>query len=475
MCWPCAGTAAADGVGDGVGDGAGDDARAGRDEVGAASAAGAVPLDAAGRAAITARIDALGRQGLRVLAIATRHVHDPATTMSAADEHDLVFAGIVAFLDPPKLSAGQALRDLQARGVACKIVTGDNEAVTLHLAGVLGLAVRGVLTGRAIAQMDDAALRAAVGRNNLFCRVTPVQKNRVVLALKARGHVVGYLGDGINDAPPLHSADIGISVEGAVDVAKQAADLVLLAPDLAVLRLGVLEGRRTFANVMKYIMMATSSNFGNMVSMAAAALFVPFLPMLPVQILLNNFLYDLSEVALPLDRVDPAQLRRPKVWDIGFIRNFMLAMGSLSSLFDLLTFAVLIGALKANEATFQTAWFVESMATQVLVVFVIRTRGRPWRSRPSGWLALATLGTAAAAAALPFVPLGAAFGFVPLPAWFMGTIAGLTVGYLVAAKFAKRLFHRLTPVKPKRPRHPRMGRRRQRRSPEEPAAWTAPP
>lgn len=417
-----------------------------------------VVLDDAARAALAAQIEAFGQQGLRVLGVATRRVEDNSAPMSAADEHALVFAGFLTFLDPPKLSAGQALRDLHACGISCRIVTGDNEAVTQHLAAVLGLPVHGVLTGKQVAAMDDLALSASVAHTNLFCRVTPEQKSRIVLALKARGHVVGYLGDGINDATALHSADIGISVDDAVDVAKQAADLVLMERDLSVLRQSVLEGRRTFVNVMKYIMMATSSNFGNMVSMAAAALFVPFLPMLPVQILLNNFLYDLSEVALPLDHVDSAQLRRPKTWDIGFIRNFMLALGTLSSLFDLLTFALLIEVLKAGEATFQTAWFVESMATQVLVVFVIRTRKLPWRSRPSLWLSAATLATAAGAVALPFTPLGAAFGFVPLPLWFLAALAGMTAVYLVCAEGAKQLFYRLMPLKRPRHRPPRIGR-----------------
>ncbi|HJW11337.1 MAG TPA: HAD-IC family P-type ATPase, partial [Albitalea sp.] len=413
----------------------------------------------AGRAEITRRFDAFGAEGLRVLALATRHVADADTDMTAADEHDLVFAGFVAFLDPPKLSAGQALRDLQARGIAPKIVTGDNEAVTRHLCGVLKFPLHGLLTGPQIAQMDDFALRAAVQRNNAFCRVTPEQKNRIVLALRARGHVVGYLGDGINDAPPLHSADVGISVDGAVDVAAQAADLVLMKHDLAVLRQGVLEGRRTFVNVMKYIMMATSSNFGNMASMAAAALFVPFLPMLPVQILLNNFLYDLSEIPIPLDQVDSAELRRPKRWNIALVRNFMLCFGSLSSLFDFATFALLIFVLKATEASFQTAWFIESMATQVLVVFVIRTRALPWRSRPSPWLAASTLAVAALVLVLPYTPAGAAFGFVPLPGWFLASVLALTAAYLAAAEGLKHVFHQLTFLNIWRPMRPSMEKR----------------
>ena len=242
--------------------------------------------------------------------------------------------------------------------------------------------VTGVLTGAEIAQLDDHALEARVDGVNLFCRVNPAQKNRIIVALKARGHVVGYLGDGINDAPALHSADVSISVDTAVDVAKEAADLILLKRDLQVVHDGVLEGRRTFANIRKYIMMGTSSNFGNMFSMAAASVFLPFLPMLPTQILLNNVLYDLSEVAIPLDHVDADEIRGPQAWDMTFIRNFMWIIGPVSSLFDFLTFYVLLAVLNANEALFQTGWFVESLATQVLVIFVIRTRHNPLSSRP---------------------------------------------------------------------------------------------
>jgi P-type Mg2+ transporter len=400
------------------------------------------PLDHTLRDEITRRFDAFSAQGFRLLAVAVRRVEDVSRPMSAADEHDLVFVGFVTFVDPPKLSAGHALKELQALGIEPKIVTGDNEAVTRHLCELLGLPVKGVLGGREIAAMDDPALRAAVERANLFCRVTPEQKNRIVLALKAGGHVVGFMGDGINDAPPLRSADVGISVDGAVDVAKQAADLVLLRHSLAVLSRGVREGRRTFANVMKYIMMATSSNFGNMVSMAGAALFLPFLPMRPVQILLNNLLYDLSEVALPMDQVDEAELRRPRAWDLGVVRNFMLCLGPVSSLFDFATFALLIFAVKAGEATFQTAWFVESLATQVLVVFVIRTPGAPWRSLPSPWLTASTLLVAAAAVILPYTSFGAALGFVPLPGWLLLAIAALALVYLAVAELAKRVFLR---------------------------------
>ena len=274
--------------------------------------------------------------------------------MSAADEHDFVFAGFIAFADPPKVTTPAALRSLAEHGVAVKIVTGDNEAVTRHLCGLLGITVENVLTGPGIAAMDDAALRAAAARANLFCRATPEQKSRVVRAVRAAGHVVGYLGDGINDAPPLHAADVGISVDAGPEVARQAADLVLLEHDLGVLRDGIREGRRTLANVSKYVLMATSSNFGNMVSMAAAALFLPFLPMLPVQILLNNFLYDLSELPIPTDRVEDTELLVPRRWDTAFIRDFMLSFGPLSSIFDLLAFALFYGVMHAQAAVFQT-------------------------------------------------------------------------------------------------------------------------
>ncbi|MGZ5265624.1 MAG: magnesium-translocating P-type ATPase [Caldimonas sp.] len=407
-----------------------------------AAASGAQPLDAAARERIAALFDRHSAEGLRLLAVATRHVDDSASAVSAADEHDLVFAGFVAFADPPKRAAAAAIGSLAEHGVALKIVTGDNEAVTRHLCGVLGVAVDGVLSGVQIAAMDDAALRAAAARANLFCRVTPEQKSRVVRALQAGGHVVGYLGDGINDAPPLHTADVGISVESGVDVARQAADLVLLEHDLAVLRDGIREGRRTLVNVNKYVLMATSSNFGNMFSMAAAALFLPFLPMRPVQILLNNFLYDLSELPIPTDRVADADLLAPRRWDTAFIRNFMLCFGPLSSVFDLLAFALLYGVLHTSAAVFQTAWFVQSMATQVLVIFVIRTTRAAWRDRPSLALALASAAMVALAFALPWLPWGAWFGFVALPRDVAIMVVVLTLAYLAVTETAKHLFYR---------------------------------
>jgi Mg2+-importing ATPase len=403
--------------------------------------AGPQPLDNETRARIDQLFDDCSAQGQRLVAVASRRITDGTVDVTAADEHDLVFAGFVAFADPPKLSTSSALRSLQDHGVTLKIVTGDNEAVTRHLCQVLQLPVTGVLTGTQMATMDDPALRAAVSGVNLFCRVTPVQKNRIVQVLKDAGHVVGYIGDGVNDAPPLHTADVGISVDSATDVARQAADLVLLEHDLGVLRDGVREGRRTLLNVDKYIRMATSSNFGNMMSMAAAAMFLPFLPMRPVQILLNNFLYDMSELALPTDRVDDADLIAPQRWDIDRIRNFMLAFGPLSSAFDLLAFWLLIAVLHTPQAVFQTAWFVQSMATQVLVIFVIRTRLPAWRDRPSAGLVAASLCVVAAAVALPFLPWSSVFGFVPLPREVLLMVLSLTAAYLMLAEAMKRGFH----------------------------------
>jgi Mg2+-importing ATPase len=362
------------------------------------------------------------------------------------DEKNLVFAGYVAFYDPPKKSAAAALAALAASHIVLKIVTGDSEQVAKHLCTQLGITVTGVLKGVQIAAMDDSALQAGVESVNLFCRVTPGQKSRVIQALRARGHVVGYLGDGINDAPPLHSADVGLSVDSAVDVAKDAADMILLKHDLNVLHDGVVEGRRTFANIMKYIMMGTSSNFGNMFSMAGASLFLPFLPMLPTQILLNNILYDISEVAIPLDSVDAEAIEKPRHWDTNFIRNFMVVVGAVSSIFDFLTFYVLLEIMHADMALFQTGWFVESLATQVLVIFVIRTRGSPLASHPHPLLATTSIAVVVLAALLPFIPIGAYFGFVQLPVQFFLILGGMVVAYLLLVQRVKRFFYlRLAP------------------------------
>ena len=402
----------------------------------------AVPVDPAARAAIDACFSELGRQGFRVLGIATREVPPNHDHAAVDDESELVFEGFAAFLDPPKESAREALMKLAAVGVAVKIVTGDNELVTQYVCSQLDVPVHGLLTGGELEHLDDAALRVRAARTTLFCRMTPAQKNRVILALKRAGHVVGYLGDGINDAPSLHSADVGISVDDAVDVARAAADLILLEHDLGVLHDGVMEGRRTFANIMKYILMGTSSNFGNMFSMAGAALLLPFLPMLPLQILLNNLLYDVSELPIPLDRVDDGALARPQHWDMVLIRNFMLGIGPISSLFDFLTFWLLLSWFDGQEALFHTGWFIESLASQVLVIFVIRTRQRPWQSRPHPWLLVSSLGVVGVALVLPFTPAGTALGFAPLPALFFPVLVALVGSYLALVELAKHRFYR---------------------------------
>ena len=407
-----------------------------------AGAGGAHHIGAEQRRPLVDRFEALGRDGFRVLGIAWKQQSAGVTTVAQSEECDLTFAGFAAFQDPPKQSARQALESLAGLGVGVKVVTGDNELVAEHVCRELGLPLAGTLTGAEVHAMDDAVLDARVEQTSLFCRVTPVQKNRIILALKRRGHAVGFLGDGINDAPALHAADVGISVDGAVDVAKEAADLILLERDLAVLRDGVVEGRRTLGNIIKYILMGTSSNFGNMFSMAGAALFLPFLPMLPIQILVNNFLYDLSEIPIPTDSVEDDYIRRPHRWDMRFIRRFMMTMGPVSSIFDFFTFFVLYKVLGAGEALFQTGWFMESLATQSLVIFVIRTRGNPLRSRPSLALALTAAGVAFMGLFLPTMPIGATLGFVSPPPILFAIIAATVLAYLGTAEMVKRWFYR---------------------------------
>jgi Mg2+-importing ATPase len=412
----------------------------------AVEVAGAVArLDAAALATAETLFRRLGADGYRVLAVAYRPVPEQAG-YSVNDERELIFVGFAAFLDPPHEGVAETLRALRADGVEVKIITGDNELVTLKICREVGLDGGAVVLGEEIERMSDPALGAVAERTRVFARVSPIQKNRIVRALHARGHVVGCVGDGINDAPALRSADVGISVQNAVDVARDAADIILLEKRLSVLHDGVIEGRRSFGNIMKYVLMGTSSNFGNMLSMAAASLFLPFLPMLPLQILLNNFLYDCSQVPIPSDRVDATYMQKPKRWNIAFIRRFMLLIGPLSSLFDFLTFAVMLGVFHAGPALFRTGWFVESLATQTLVIFVIRTADRPWRSRPSRGLAWGVGACAAVGALLPFTPLGLWLGFVPLPPLFFAFLVATVLTYLGLIELAKRWFYRRYPM-----------------------------
>ncbi len=406
-----------------------------------AAGGGLVPLDDAARAAALALLAKFGQEGLRLLGVAWREMVPGTAHCHLGDEADLTFAGFAVFLDPPKQSARAALEALAHLNVSVRIVTGDNEHVTRHVCEALGLSVDGVLTGPELATLTDEALFARLEGTTLFCRVAPAQKSRIIGAFRKRGHVVGYLGDGINDAPSLQEADVGLSVADAVDVAKQAAAMILLKTDLGVLADGVREGRRTFANIMKYVMMETSSNFGNMFSMAGGVLFLPFLPMLPVQILLNNLLYDVSQIAIPLDEVDAEMAERPRHWNVRFVRNFMLVLGPVSSLFDFLAFALLLLVFHAGARLFQTGWFVESLMTQVLVVFVIRTRGNPFTSRPHRLLVASALAIVAVAIALPYTFIGGWFGLVPVPAVLLLTLAGMTALYLLTVEGVKRWFY----------------------------------
>jgi P-type Mg2+ transporter len=402
------------------------------------------PLDGETRRTFQATLDGLCAQGFRALGIASREVDISHRTAAIADECELVFEGFAIFLDPPKASAGATIKAMADAGITVKVLTGDNELVSRHVFAEIGVPVTGVLTGDALTLLSDEALIGQLPKVNLFCRVNPQQKHRVLLALKRIGHVVGYMGDGINDAPALHAADVGISVDGAADVARAAADLILLEHDLSVVQDAVVQGRGTVQNVSKYVLMGSSSNFGNMFSMAGAALFLPFLPMLPIQILLNNLLYDVSEIAIPFDRVDPEATAQPTKWNVKLIERFMLVFGPVSSIFDFLTFYVLLRLFGAGEALFQTGWFVESITTQVLVVFAIRTRRRFFRSKPHRSLVMLALGIVAIAVVLPYPPVGRWFGFVPPPPLFFAYLIAATAAYLALVEICKAFFYRFT-------------------------------
>ena len=402
------------------------------------------PLDAATRRTFEATLNGLGAQGFRALGIATRLEGATQETAATTDETELVFAGFAVFLDPPKASAGATIHALAAAGVSVRVLTGDNESVTRHIFKEIGVPVTGVLSGADLDHLTDEALLGQLPRVNLFCRVNPQQKHRVLLALKRLSHVVGFMGDGINDAPALHAADVGISVDGAADVARAAADLILLEHDLAVVLDAVATGRGAVQNVTKYVLMGASSNFGNMFSMAGAALMLPFLPMLPIQILLNNLIYNVSEIAIPFDHVDPEAVAGPVQWDIKLIERFMLIFGPVSSIFDFITFYALLNLFHASEALFQTGWFVESMTTQVLVVFCIRTRRRFYLSKPKGFLVTMTVAAVAVAIALPLLPVvGGWFGFVVPPPLFFGFLIVATLAYLALVEVTKVAFFRL--------------------------------
>ncbi|MGA2433639.1 MAG: HAD-IC family P-type ATPase [Acidimicrobiales bacterium] len=385
-------------------------------------------------------LDDLFNSGERVVAVASRHVSG-TTALNAQEERELNFEGFLTFADKPKSDAGESLAKLQRLGIEVKIITGDNGQVAAKVCRDIGLACAGVLSGADLEKLSDDELEAAIPTTTVFARISPDQKSRIINVARRTGRDVAFLGDGVNDAVALHHADVGISVDSGTDVAKDAADVVLLDKDLGVLAEGVIEGRRIFANTMKYVLMATSSNFGNMFSAAGASAFLSFLPMLPSQILLNNLLYNAGQLAIPTDRVDVEALARPAAWDLRYIRRFMAVFGPISSIFDFVTFYVMLSLLHAGHVEFRTGWFVESIATQTLVVYVIRTRRVPFfKSRPSVAMILVPTGAAIVGALLPYTGLAHLFGFSVLPTKFFLLLFGMVVVYLALVEYAKLRF-----------------------------------
>ncbi len=399
------------------------------------------PLDQAKLTEIDERFRKWSGQGFRVLGVATRSIDARNQSYTRDDEKELEFEGFLLFFDPPKADAAKAIADLAVRGVQLKMITGDNQLVARHVAESVNLPVEGILTGAKLNAMGDEALWYAAQRTSIFAEVDPNQKERIILALQKTGHVVGYMGDGINDAPALHAADVGISVNTAVDVAKDASDLILLEQDLDILREGIDEGRRTFANTLKYILTTISANFGNMFSMAIASMFLPFLPLLASQILLNNFLSDIPGTTIASDNVDPEWVAKPRRWDNKFISRYMVLFGLVSSLFDFLTFGILLYVFSASENEFRTGWFIESLLTELAIAVVVRTRRLCYRSRPGNLLLLSTVTVIAITLVLPYLPFNSLLGFVPLPAELMAVLIGLTLLYVCVVEIAKTWFY----------------------------------
>jgi Mg2+-importing ATPase len=399
------------------------------------------PLDAPARAEIEKRFGEWSEQGFRVIGLATKIIDGQHKAYSHADENGLTFAGFLLFFDPPKADVQQVIVDLAKRGVQLKIITGDNQKVACHVAEAVNLTLQGVLTGRELNDLRDEALWHQAELTTLFAEVDPNQKERIILALRKTGHVIGYMGDGINDAPALHVADVGISVDTAVDVAKEAADFVLLKKDLAILKQGIDEGRVTFANTIKYILTTISASFGNMFSMAGASLLLPFLPMLAPQILLENFLSDIPATTIASDNVDPEMVEKPHRWNTKYIRNYMVLFGLVSSIFDFLTFGTLLFLFRASPVVFQTGWFIESLLTELVIALVVRTRHVFFRSRPGKLLLVSSLIFIGITLVLPYLPFVSVFGFIPLPLPLMLAMLGLTALYVLATELAKKYFY----------------------------------
>jgi len=412
-----------------------------------------VILDASARAELERRYQEWTARGIRVLAVATRAVEEkPAYTRE--DERDLSFAGFLTFLDRPKSGVAETIRELGGLGVSLKLITGDSRLVAQHVARLVGLRADRVLTGQQLDELHDEALWRVAEETDLFVEVDPNQKERIILSLKKTRHVVGFLGDGVNDAPAMHAADTSLSVDQAVDVAREAADFVLLERDLDVIRRGIEEGRRTFANTLKYVLITTSANLGNMVSMAVASLFLPFLPLTAGQILLNNFLSDIPAIGLADDSVDRELVDRPRRWDTRFIGRYMLEFGISSSAFDVLTFGTLLVVFRATPAVFRTSWFVESLLTELVVALVMRTPRPFFRSRPGTLLLYSTVAVIVLTLAIPYLPRAGVFGFVPLPGRLLATIGVITVLYVVATEVQKRWIARWPETPASYSRHP---------------------
>jgi Mg2+-importing ATPase len=400
-------------------------------------------VDLAGiRDKVQDQFDNFNRQGFRVLGLAYRQ-YQTGSTITKEDEKDFIFLGFIVLEDPVKEGVADTIKKLKLQGISLKVISGDNRLVTAHIGEQVGLSTAQIITGTDLLHISDAALVQQANKVSIFAEIEPNQKQRIIIALKKAGNVVGYIGDGINDAPALHAADVGISVNSAVDVAKEAADIVLLEKDLNVLERGVEEGRITFANTLKYVFMATSANFGNMFSMAGASIFLSFLPLLPKQILLTNLMTDFPEMNIASDNVDAEAIAQPRRWNIRFIQRFMLTFGILSSIFDYLTFGALLLILHASQTQFRTAWFVESVVSASLIVLVIRSRKSMLQSRPGKYLLMATLLVVAVTFILPYTPLDQLLGFSKLPVSFILIIIAIVIVYIVSAEFAKRVFYRL--------------------------------
>ena len=399
------------------------------------------PLDDAARADIEQRYSDWSGKGFRVLGVATKPIDNNSNSYSRSDEKDLTFAGFLLFFDPPKPGVQGVIADLAKRGVQLKIITGDNQKVARHVAETVGLTLTGVLTGSQLDDMHDDALWHAAEQTTLFAEVDPNQKERIIHALQKTKHVVGYMGDGINDASALYAADVGISVDTAVDVAKEAADFVLLKQDLGILKDGIDEGRKTFANTLKYILTAISGNFGNMFSMAGASLILSFLPLLAPQVLLENFLSDIPLTTIASDNVDPEWVEKPVRWNTNFIRDYMVLFGLVSSIFDFLTFGVLLLVFHASPVEFRTGWFVESLLTELVITLVVRTRHLFFRSRPGKLLLVSTLIFIGITLVISYLPINSLFGFIPLPAPLLLAVIGMTALYVMVTEIAKNYFY----------------------------------